>query len=68
MKAEPIIIDFERPDDTAGWLCPRCGGWGKHMDGSATFSEGRVVIQPATKCGVCNGYGRVNVTPIETAK
>ncbi len=47
-----------------GWPCPACGGLGTNSDGSASFGPDEVRITPATKCSLCRGHGRVNVTPL----
>ena len=53
-----------------GWPCPRCGGIGTNADGSfsmGTNPDGSTTVtsREATKCHLCRGKGRVNVTALE---
>jgi len=49
-----------------GWLCPQCGGSGSNCDGNISIGPrpGDFEIQPASKCNLCNGKGRVLITPL----
>src|ERR1041385_5031311 len=47
-----------------GWPCPACGGGGHMMDGSATFGPDKYHYTLPTPCSVCQGKGRVLVSPI----
>jgi hypothetical protein len=48
-----------------GWPCPRCGGSGHNCDGWLSISQTEIRSKTASKCYLCDGSGRVNVTPIK---
>lgn len=70
MMMNEIVIEIPPPKPLPGWPCPRCGGQGNMGDGWSSVSyredgSGTIRSVPSTPCHLCNGKGRVNVTPIE---
>lgn len=61
-----------KPEPKPGHACPRCSGRGVNADGffSAGMKEDGTIVhqsKPPSKCHLCRGSGRVNITPIEGA-
>lgn len=53
------------PAPKPGWPCPACGGLGHLADGVlAMHGDGSSTFKAGTPCSVCEGSGRVHVTPI----
>ena len=65
MKERDEIIIRHDTKPKPRWPCPKCHGVGDMQDGSFSQSATETRIRRPTKCGVCKGSGRVNVTPIE---
>jgi hypothetical protein len=68
MSMEELVIRIP-PQNKPGYACPQCGGSGKNADGS--FSMGLLPdgtteyrSRPCSDCCLCNGKGRVLITPI----
>ena len=63
-KREEFVIKLDSKPKP-GWPCPKCHGMGTMMDGACSISAEEIRITPPSKCSLCNGKGRVNVTPID---
>jgi hypothetical protein len=44
--------------------CPHCS-FGRVGGSVTTYPDGEFAIDSGTKCGTCNGTGRVHVAPVE---
>ena len=62
-----IVIKFDQ-QPKLGWPCPRCFGWGHLDDGWMSVSQTEMRYRPCTPCPVCEGSGRVLVTPVPKAE
>jgi rubrerythrin len=68
-RRKGIIAHVSPPKPKPGWMCPRCGGSGHNSDGSGSYgmrADGATVstYKPPSKCFLCKGKGRVNVTAL----
>lgn len=64
-----IITRIHPPRKEEGYACPRCGGSGTRDDGMSSFGmreDGSTIhsYRPPSKCSLCAGKGRVNITPV----
>lgn len=64
-QRKEVVIRLPAPAEPKGHLCPACGGQGTMSDGMASFGPTEIRIRPATPCRLCEGKGRVLVSPLD---